>query len=486
MTERVVGLRAQLAVALAVVLALTAALMLAAYEPVTRRSASVAHRRQGLILARAVAGQIAHIDEVEALHHALGQSVGEGALRAAALVDAQGRVIARAGRFELPELLSAPHTDAVWVAGERMGVSVWTPPRGVFVAECSLAPTAAERAAPKLLLFYSLSAGALALAVMYLVLTRWIVRPIESLTRTAERVAEGNREVRAPERGAAEVLRASMAFNRMTEQLVAHEAQLAARVAELERTTRELRAAQEQAARNERLATVGRLSAGIAHEVGNPLAAIVGLAEVLREGGLEEAEVTDFSQRIGHEARRIHRTVRELLDYARASPRSASDDDHAAEVADAVEQVVRLLEPQKTLRGVRFVRSIEAELPRVAVATDRLVQVLLNLSLNAGDALRNAGRARGTITFSAALVEGRVVIEVADDGPGIAEKLRDKVFEPFFTTKPTGEGTGLGLATSAAIVEQAGGALSLKASAEGDAGACFVISLPTLKATSGD
>jgi len=334
---------------------------------------------------------------------------------------------------------------------------------------------------PGLLVLYTVSAGVLSVLVMYLLLTRWIVRPVEALTEAAERVAAGRRDVLAPADGATEVARAGGAFNHMTQQLRAREEELSRRVRELERAHRDLQRAQDQVARGERLATVGRLSAGIAHEVGNPLAAIVGLADVMAEGGLDEGEVREFSGRIGREAQRIHRTVRELLDYARASPSPAGNTDpegRRGEVPEAVEQVARLLAPQKSMRDVKLEVDLAPELPAVAVSSDRLVQVLLNLCLNAGDALRGAGVSPGRVDLRARAALGHVVVEVEDNGPGIPDELRAKVFEPFFTTKPAGEGTGLGLATSAAIVEQAGGTIAVTGRADGAPGARFVLELP--------
>jgi len=490
---RVVGLRAQLAVALAAVLALTAAVAIAALEPLSRASARHARMRHGLVLARAVAGQVSSSRDVESARQVLRGSVGEGALRAAALLDPGGGLAATAGTFTLHELQVAPPRDGVWTVGDRLAVVVWIPPRGTFVAECSLAPSAAERAAPRLLLLYSSSAGLLAVAVVYLLLTRWIVRPVESLTRAAERVAEGRRDVRAEERGSAEVVRAAAAFNRMTDQLRSRESELSARVAELETATRELRAAEHQVVRNERLATVGRLSAGIAHEVGNPLAAIVGLADVLREGGLDDDEVTEFAGRIGHEARRIHRTVRELLDYARTSPSAApppmgpGDDDppqeDGSDLHEAVDQVTRLLAPQRSFRGLIVRCDIADDLPRLTLAPDRLVQILLNLCINAGDALQGAGRSDGVLTVRGEVVPaGGVRIDVEDDGPGIPEALRSKVFEPFFSTKAAGEGTGLGLAICASLAEQVGGRMEVGPRVDGTPGARVTLWLPAQSA----
>ncbi len=486
---RLVGLRAQLAVALAAVLALTAAVALAAVEPLSRASAHHARMRHGLVLARAVAGQVASTPDLEAARRVLGGSVGDGALKAAALLDPNGRLSARAGHFTLRQLILAPPRDGIWTVGDRLAVVVWIPPRGTFVAECSLAPSAAERAAPRLLLLYSSSAGLLAVAVVYLLLTRWIVRPVEGLTRAAERVAEGRRDVRAEERGSAEVVRAAAAFNRMTDQLRSREAELSDRVAELETATRELRAAEHQVVRHERLATVGRLSAGIAHEVGNPLAAIVGLADVLREGGLEDAEVVEFAGRIGHEARRIHRTVRELLDYARTSPSirppplppgdEAEAPEDGSDLREAVDQVSRLLSPQRAYRDLVVRSEIAPDLPRLALSPDRLVQVLLNLCINAGDALRSVGRQAGQVTVRARVAaEGELRVDVEDDGPGIPEGLQGKVFEPFFSTKAAGEGTGLGLAICASLAEQVGGRIEVGGRVDGAPGARFTLWLP--------
>ena len=438
-----------------------------------------------MTLARAVAGEVSLTVNPSNVQPLLAASVGEGGLSGAALYDKNGQLQALVGSLQLPVSQHPPPFDDVRVSGEVMAVVVLLPSRGIFVAESSLAPGAAERTVPTAVLLYTGLSGMLALGVVYLALTRWIVRPMEGLTRAAERVAAGRRDVRAEERGAAEVVRAASAFNRMTDQLAAREAELSQQVTELEKAGAHLRRAQEQVVRGERLAMVGRLAAGIAHEVGNPLAAIVGLSEVMRDGGLEEEEIQDFAGRIGNEAQRIHRTVRQLLDYARAAPGSAAPprEDGApvepvADVRDAVEQVRKLLQPQKSMRDIALTVDVEEGLPAVAVSGDRLVQVVLNLALNAVDAIRGDGRAKGEVTLRARLAEGRVVIEVEDDGPGIPAALRERVFEPFFTTKPAGEGTGLGLPTSAAIVEQAGGSITAQSRRDEAEGARMVVILP--------
>jgi len=483
--RRGLGLRAQFALALLGTLAISATLALAAVHPLTAASGRIARRRLGMTLSRAVAGEVSLTLDPTQVQPLLAASVGEGGLSGAALYDKNGVLLSLVGSLQLPVSQHPPPFDDVRVSGEVMAVVVLLPSRGIFVAESSLAPGAAERTVPTAVLLYTGLSGMLALGVVYLALTRWIVRPMEGLTRAAERVAAGRRDVRAEERGAAEVVRAASAFNRMTDQLAARESELSQQVTELEKASAGLRRAQEQVVRGERLAMVGRLAAGIAHEVGNPLAAIVGLSDVMRDGGLEEEEIHDFAGRIGNEAQRIHRTVRQLLDYARAAPGSAAPPradgapvEPNAEVRDAIEQVRKLLQPQKAMRDIALSVEVEEGLPTVGVSSDRLVQVVLNLALNAADAIRGDGRSKGEIALRARLDDAKVIIEVEDDGPGIPDALRERIFEPFFTTKPAGEGTGLGLATSAAIVEQAGGSITPLSRSDGREGARMVVTLP--------
>jgi two-component system NtrC family sensor kinase len=477
---RSLGLRAQLAVALVTVLAIAAILANAAIRPLTAATSRSVRRRAGITLVRAVAGQVSLMpEERSALQPLVTDTVGEGALSAAVVLDERGAVVARAGEFSRPLRRAPPWVDALDEAPGALRMVVALPRGGAFAAEVSLTQSATERGLVAGVLLYTLVASSAALFVLYALLTRYTVRPLEALTRAAERVASGSREARAEPRGAREIARAAVAFNVMTEDLAQREDELRNRVAELERAQAELREAQSQLVRSERLAVVGRLSAGIAHEVGNPLAAIVGLADVMKEGGLEESEVQDFSTRIGKEAERIHRTVRELLDYARAKPagESSGDESSAGDVADAVDQVRRLLEPQRTMKDVTLSVEVAPGLPAVKLSNDRLVQVLLNLSLNAADAVR-ASSERGTILLRASRHGEGVAIEVEDDGPGIDEALRERVFEPFFTTKAAGQGTGLGLAICASLVDQAGGTLRALARADGARGARLRIELP--------
>jgi len=259
----------------------------------------------------------------------------------------------------------------------------------------------------------------------------------------------------------------------MTTRLRNDEDALRAKVDELERAGRELRAAQDQIVRSERLASVGRLAAGLAHEIGNPIAAILGFQELLIAGGLDDAEQRDFLERMKRETERVHRVLRDLLDFARPAVKSARVDE-AGDVAEAVRDVMALVQPQKSMRDVEVVLDLAPSLPPVRLAQERVVQVLLNLLLNAADAVpRTTGR---VIVRAQTSAGGGVQLEVEDNGPGISPEIRDRLFEPFATTKEVGKGTGLGLAVCRGLIEGAGGTIVATKGAEG--GARFVVELP--------
>jgi signal transduction histidine kinase len=260
----------------------------------------------------------------------------------------------------------------------------------------------------------------------------------------------------------------------MTERLIAEEDKLRKKVDEVEHATLRLKETQQQLVRSERLASVGRLAAGLAHEIGNPIAALMGLEDLLLAGGLEPEEQKDFLQRMRRETERVHRILRDLLAFARPS-REDQDSRHPGDVEAAVHDTAALVMPHPALREVDLELDVHADLPRVSLSREQLVQVLLNLVLNAADAAGPGGHIRIEASASA----GGVRLSVADDGPGVLPEIQGRLFEPFVTTKEVGKGTGLGLAVCRGLIEAAGGTIDLDTSVT--RGARFVVELPSAK-----
>jgi len=314
------------------------------------------------------------------------------------------------------------------------------------------APTATLRAMLKLVVAYTVLDGFVLFFIGWFLMNRVVARPVDKLAEAAERI--GRLELDSPfgeEPGLGHVGRA---FERMAESLKAERHRVQTHIAELERVNRELAEARDSLVRSEKLATVGRLAAGVAHEIGNPLGAMLGYLE-LAKSRKPSPEVHDYLCRIDREIERIDRTVRELLDFSR--PRSLEALGPVS-LRGAVEAAIRLSSAQKRLKEVAFEVHIE---PSLSVIADEhhLSQVLVNLLLNAGDAMKGAGH---VFLRAAHAGGGRISLEVADDGPGILAADLQRVFDPFFTTKDPGEGTGLGLAICHRIMETFGGSICVK------------------------
>jgi PAS domain S-box-containing protein len=223
-----------------------------------------------------------------------------------------------------------------------------------------------------------------------------------------------------------------------------------------------------QLVRSEKLAVVGSLAAGLAHEIGTPLNVISATAEYLLPDASRDAR--DQLKAIVAETERISRLVRELLSFARGGAPGRA----AVALSRALERVLSLLRITLERGRVRIDADVPDDLPAVRADPDGLHQVMVNLLVNASQAVAEGGRIG--VRARAAVVEGErmVIIEVHDDGPGVPPPLRERIFDPFFTTRA--EGTGLGLAVCARIVADHGGDLRVREGPMG--GAAFVVQLP--------
>ncbi len=242
----------------------------------------------------------------------------------------------------------------------------------------------------------------------------------------------------------------------------------------------ERRRLQEHLVQSEKLSAIGQLIAGVAHELNNPLASVLGFADFLVEAGDTPANLAEPLRVIQQEAQRAASIVKNLLTFAR---RQGQERQRIA-IRTVIERTVALLKNQLLGLKVETVLTVEHDLPEIDGNPNQLQQVFLNLANNAAQAIASTGR-DGTVTVHARRWLDGVAVEVSDDGPGIPEVLHDKVFEPFFTTKEEGEGTGLGLSICQGIVREHGGRISLR-SAPGQ-GATFTVELPAAReATAAD
>jgi len=302
-------------------------------------------------------------------------------------------------------------------------------------------------------------------------LRRRVVAPLTTLAETATRFGEGDTTARAPTGLDVEFHQLSIAFNRMSERLVAAQGTLATRNYELEEALRNVQEARDELVQSEKLSAVGRMSAGLAHELNNPLAAVVGYAELLaselEEGKPVSAELArSHVEPLVREAVRARQLVRSLLVFSR----KADDDVSAIRLRDSLEVVSDLRRRSFEQEGLEF--RVES-MPDVIVMaeTQRLQGVILNITNNALQAMR--GRPTGRLRIHGHVEGSRMHLMFDDDGPGIREP--DRVFEPFYTTKDPGAGTGLGLSLAKRFVESFDG--EIRAANRPEGGARFTVIL---------
>ena len=227
---------------------------------------------------------------------------------------------------------------------------------------------------------------------------------------------------------------------------------------------------QAKLAHAERMATIGRLVSGVAHEVNNPLAAILGFTDLLIENPEMPGSAQEGLQIILQETQRTKDIVQDLLSFARQRPVQRE----AVQVSAILRQTIKLRSYDFTSHGVEVVENFDEDLPAAIGDSQQLQQVFLNIVNNAYDAIQESGR-RGKIALSTKRAGDSIEIAVSDNGTGIADAAR--IFDPFFTTKPTGKGTGLGLSICYGIVRAHGGEIQCWNNKDGE-GSTFLVKLP--------
>ncbi len=305
--------------------------------------------------------------------------------------------------------------------------------------------------------FFSIMIGLVALGSLVLIVmfVKKILGPMDHVIRTCRRLMDGDLQARVGLKSTGEMDVLCSTIDRMAEAIEKRENEIQEN-------------AQKQISQSEKLASIGRLAAGTAHEINNPLTGVLTFAHLLyKNKNIGEAEKKDLEVII-NETTRMREIVRGLLDFAHQSvPQKEWVD-----LNELIQKATMLLKKQEEFRDVAFMECLKSDLPLIFGDKNQLQQVFFNLALNACEAIAKIGE----VIISTSSEKSFVIVTISDTGAGIKKEHIDKIFDPFFTTKPVGKGTGLGLSVSYGNIEQHGG--TIKVVTEEGHGTTFTVSIP--------
>jgi len=314
-----------------------------------------------------------------------------------------------------------------------------------------------------------------------LLLTRYLVKPLERVIKATEDITEGYFSLDLEPTGRNEIGALSASLSKMADKLREDRNQIKQHIQSLEESNKQLKKTQNELLRSEKLASVGKLAAGVAHEIGNPIGIILGYIDILRNNMNQQEENCDTLKRIENEITRIDKIIRELLSFSR--PRKVSL--HPILVNPLIEEAASLISHQKAFHSIELELKLQEGLPLIMGDEQQFQQVMINLLINAMDAMPEGGRlivnsehySDTEDSPHTSSSQSGVKITIRDTGVGIPGKNINEIFDPFFTTKDPGKGTGLGLSVSLGIIESFGGKISVESS-PGE-GTEFTIKIPT-------
>ena len=346
-----------------------------------------------------------------------------------------------------------------------------------------------ERQSQKIFLIYIFINIAILTFIGVYRISKIYLEPLHRLSKRAEDYREESGEmVFAVRKEDNELHQLSKALNRMLTRIAEDKKKLRSSVTSLEKANIDLKKAQSEIIRAEKLASVGRLSAGIAHEIGNPIGIVMGYLELLKQenANIDAEEKREYIRRTENEITRINTIIRQLLDLSRPSVEGTD----AISVHNVINDITNVVRFQPLISNIDIQLDLGAENDRVFADSNQLRQVFLNLMLNAADAIDSypssdngrliirSSNAQGDSLkeIDADPVQKWLKIEVSDNGLGIDAEHLGNIFDPFFTTKEPGKGTGLGLSVCFMIVESIGGRIT--AISDQGMGTTMILSLP--------
>lgn len=323
----------------------------------------------------------------------------------------------------------------------------------------------------------------LVFVVSYLLISFLIVRPIQRMTGDIEKASTEKSDIlpvfidhSINSKIINELALLNRALVKMSGTIKKRETDINQKMKELSLANEELRNAHESLIRTEKLASIGVLAAGIAHEIGNPIGTLLGFIEILKNEKFTDEEVKKYAKTMEEAAGKIHRIIGDLLSFAR----TVKEEGQFTGLKDVIENTLKLLAPQKRFKEISVIKFYQEEEILCSISPGKLQQVLLNIFLNAADAMNG----KGIIEVKFLKIDNKGIIEIKDYGKGIHQSDLSKIWDPFFTTKPPGEGTGLGLSMSYQIITTYGGDIIVE-SEEGK-GSTFTVKIPVFKDSNND
>lgn len=371
-------------------------------------------------------------------------------------------------------ILSAPLRNNPSIAG---GISIVVPLERVY--------NALRHSQQIIFIYIGINLAILTYVGIYRISKLYLL-PLGRLAQRAEDYREDDEIIFSVRKEDNELNRLSKALNSMLKRISADKEKLRSTVLSLERANLELKKAQKEIIQAEKLASVGRLSAGIAHEIGNPMGIVIGYLDLLKQEDIDRKERHEYITRTEAEIERINTIIRQLLEVSRPS----GSERMAVSVHELIHDTASVLQVQPLMSNIELSLQLMAAEDTVLADSNQLRQVFLNLIINAADAISIERRGtRGKLEIITALETDtesenknpatRLKILFIDDGPGIDEESLGNIFDPFFTTKDPGRGTGLGLSVSFMIVESMGGTMVV--TSETGSGTTMKVSLPLYK-----
>lgn len=485
MRKFVIGLRTEIVLNITVLMIAATALIGFVVLKVSEQAAFDQKNKSAMVILNSIQNSLKYADaesrpaNLSSIQRVIDIFMGSGGISAILVVDRDMRIVAHSSHGEVGKL----HAEDA-LARAIKGRNVTSDISGGFVTITSplllqgavfggiritLSSSDIREAAGKsqrLILFYVILNSVILIVFASALLSRTIARPIDELVRVTEAIADGDMNQRVKVKRLNEIGLLAESLNRMAGKL--REGRNV-----LEDNIRTLKAAQDEVIRAEKMASVGRLAAGLAHEIGNPVGAILGYTNILQKEANGEDQA-DYLARIEMEVQRINRIVRGLLDYARPGEFKPTE----VSVNDIIKSSLDLVSSQKGFERIE-VKTHLTDTPMAKADPHQLQQVLINLFINASDAMPEGGHLTVESGVRRQASGEFLEISVADTGTGMGDEEIKRIFDPFYTTKEPGKGTGLGLAICQRIIESFGGKVEVT-SRKGE-GSIFKIILPALR-----